>query len=106
MNVVEKRLSSMLRRLAPLAAKVSRQRLQEIVNDAFGLDWVEPSPPKAFKYQAQNGLVLNVRPELRGSNYYWFVNKQIGDAKHHIYLAPAGKLEKVLLENAAKQITG
>jgi hypothetical protein len=64
----------------------------------------EPDPPKAFKFQAGNGLWLNVRPEKRGHNIYWFVNKQHDGKRHRLYIAPAGLLTRSLLENAAARI--
>lgn len=65
----------------------------------------EPDPPAPFKFQAGNGLWLNVRPEKRGNNLYWFVNKQHNGRRHRIYVAPAGLLTRSLLENAATHIS-
>lgn len=66
----------------------------------------EPDPPVPFKHQANNGLWLNVRPEKRGNRFYWFVDKQLDGQRHHLYIAPAGQLSRVLLENAAIHIKG
>jgi len=66
----------------------------------------EPSPPEPFKFQAGNGLWLNVHPEKRGRNWYWFANKQLNGHRHRLYVAPAGLLTRSLLENAAKHIAG
>lgn len=66
----------------------------------------EPTPPEPFKFQASNGLWLNVRPERRGNNLYWFVNKQYGGKRHRLYIASCGLLTRSLLENAANHIAG
>lgn len=106
MAVIEKRVAGKLREIKPLASKLTRQKLVDIFEDVFQLGWEEPFPPAPFKYTAGNGLTLNVRPELRGVNFYWFANKQHNGRKHHIYLAPVGLLEKDLLDNAAIKIAG
>lgn len=66
----------------------------------------EPSPPAPFKFQASNGLWLNVRPEKRGNGWYWYVNNQIDGRRYRVYVAPAGMLSRVLLDNAAAHIAG
>ena len=63
----------------------------------------EPLPPRAFKW-LYGGNVYPVRPERRGENIYWYMVKMVDRVQHRIYLAPAGKLEPDILNNAALQI--
>lgn len=106
MNVIETRIRGLLRQAVPLAAKISKDELRLILDDVFGTEFQEPDPPAAIRYEALNGMMLTVRPELRGSRYYWFVNKQHNGRKHRLYIAPAGQLSRELIENAAIHIAG
>jgi hypothetical protein len=104
MSVIETRVRDILRQAEPLAARLPKHQLDKLIAETFGDQFTEPDPPAKISYQAANGLVLNVHPERRGNNLYWFCNKQHRGTKHRLYIAPAGKLSKELLENAAIQI--
>jgi len=82
---------------SPLAAEKQRG---QVLAPAFR----EPVPPAPFKFQANNGLWLNVRPEKRGKGWYWYAKNQVNGRRLNIYVAPAGMLSRVLLENAAIHI--
>lgn len=66
----------------------------------------EPDPPAPFKFQASNGLWLNVRPETRNGSTYWYANKQYQGKRFNVYVSPIGKLNRSALEDAANVITG
>ena len=64
----------------------------------------EPPFAKKFTFEAQSRIRYHVRKEKRGANRYWYLRKKIGRKQHSVYLAPQGKLELAMLENAAKLI--
>ena len=69
----------------------------------LSFNFSEPDPPTAFKY-LHNGDSYSVRPEQRGKNLYWFLNKMTAGKRHVLYLGPVGSLSSALLNNAVEQI--
>jgi len=66
--------------------------------------FTEPFPPCRFLYEAPSRIRYPVRPERRGKRWYWYMRKVIDGTLHNIYVAPEGKLESEMLENAAALI--
>lgn len=66
--------------------------------------FLEPFPPCRFTFESQSRARYPVRPERRGKSTYWYMRKVVDGELHNIYLAPSGKLELEMLENAAALI--
>ena len=71
------------------------------MKQSFFVPFKEPSPSTSFRYTSSNLFTSSIVPEKRGNNIYWYMRKSCRGKTINLYVAPAGKLSKELLENAS-----
>lgn len=66
-------------------------------------NFYEPEPGVSFQWIYDN-RIFPIRSEIRGENHYWYMRKMIALRPYTVYLAPHGKLEPDILDNAARHV--
>lgn len=106
MNAVAKRFKGKLGELKPLAGKLPKIQVRQLVNEAFCIEFIEPQPARPFVY-VSDGDPWYIRPEDRQgtSKQYWVMRKTIGGHRVTKYLAPVGELTGEIIKIKISEAT-